>query len=67
MRYQAQTGSGGENAKAILTADGAQAVSVTENLMSLSVLVPVYNEQHLVVESLSRLKNPRSVRIPVLD
>src|SRR5271166_5103453 len=29
---------------------------MTENLISLSVLVPVYNEQHLVAESLSRLK-----------
>jgi cellulose synthase/poly-beta-1,6-N-acetylglucosamine synthase-like glycosyltransferase len=56
MRYQEQTGSGGENAKGTLTADGAQVVSVTENLISLSVLVPAYNEQHLVVESLSRLK-----------
>jgi glycosyltransferase involved in cell wall biosynthesis len=56
MRYQEQTGSGRENAKATLTADGDQVVSMTENLISLSVLVPVYNEQHLVVESLSRLK-----------
>ena len=29
---------------------------MAENLISLSVLVPVYNEQHLVAESLSRLK-----------